>query len=168
MYNIKHTTILKSGGAYVPIDPIFPAERIAFILKDIDTTIILTNTSLELPLEIINSLSLIYVDQIEADSYSTSKLEVAVSLSDLAYVIYTSGTTGNPKGVLIEHHSLLDYVHGICESTNIQECKSFALITSIATDIVNTALFPPLILGSELHILPKEMITDAHKMATLY
>ena len=159
--------ILKSGGAYVPLDPIFPAERIAFILKDIEANILVTTRSLKLSLETINTISSIYIDELKTDSFPTSKLKTTISHTDLAYVIYTSGTTGNPKGVLIEHHSLSDYIHGICDRTNIRDCKSFALITSIATDIVNTALFPPLILGGELHILPKDIITDAHKMATL-
>ncbi|WP_233164338.1 non-ribosomal peptide synthetase [Snuella sedimenti] len=159
--------IMKAGAGYVPIDPIFPADRIEFILKDIEANFLLSTKITELSSEIKENISILYVDEFTYENYSSSPLKLSISLEDIIYVIYTSGTTGNPKGVMIQHGSLLDYVHGICGSTSIMECKSFALITSIAADVVNTALYPPFILGGELHILPKEMIMDAEAMSKL-
>ncbi|MBJ6369616.1 non-ribosomal peptide synthetase [Snuella sedimenti] len=160
--------ILKSGGAYVPIDPIFPAERIAFILKDIEADIIVTSKSSNITFSGNNKYHLLYIDELEERLYPLSKLEVAISPSDLAYVIYTSGTTGNPKGVLIEHHSVLDHIYGLYNRTNIKKCKSFALTATISADAVVSIIFPPLFDGGTLHVLAKETIVNAEKMSNLH
>ncbi|MEO6720285.1 MAG: amino acid adenylation domain-containing protein, partial [Ferruginibacter sp.] len=84
---------------------------------------------------------------------------------DLAYVIYTSGSTGKPKGVMIEHGSLVDYVFGLNEKTKIDQCRSFALVSTIATDLGNTVIFSSLVFGGALHLFSKETVSNA---AVLY
>jgi amino acid adenylation domain-containing protein/non-ribosomal peptide synthase protein (TIGR01720 family) len=157
--------ILKAGAAYVPIDPIFPTERIEYILKDCNADLLLSTTKTILPQTILEDISVIHLDEFAYEKYEVSKPAIDIFLDDLIYVIYTSGTTGNPKGVQIQHGALLDYVHGLCDKADLQACQSFALITSIAADVVNTALYPPFMLGGELHILPKETIMDAEAMS---
>ncbi|MEO6719986.1 MAG: amino acid adenylation domain-containing protein, partial [Ferruginibacter sp.] len=80
---------------------------------------------------------------------------------DLAYVIYTSGSTGKPKGVMIEHRSLVDYVFGLNEKTKIDQCRSFALVSTIATDLGNTVIFSSLVFGGALHLFSKETVSNA-------
>ena len=96
--------------------------------------------------------------------------------NNLAYVIYTSGSTGKPKGVQISHHNLIDYVFGLDERTRISACKSFALVSSIATDLGNTVLYGSLLSGGTLHLFPKETVShiealhayfEAHKIDCL-
>ncbi|MCK4260422.1 MAG: amino acid adenylation domain-containing protein [Halanaerobiales bacterium] len=98
--------ILKSGGAYVPIDPHYPAPRIKYMLDDSKAKILLTQerflTKIKEEYNVLNleDRSLYTGDTTNLDRVNTSK--------DLAYLIYTSGSTGRPKGVMIEHHSVLN------------------------------------------------------------
>jgi len=85
--------VLKSGGAYVPIDPTYPEERIEFILRDSDSKVLLDE----------NELDMFYED---IRKYSIGEPLSSGTLNDLAYVIYTSGSTGKPKGVMVEHRNL--------------------------------------------------------------
>ena len=88
--------ILKSGGAYLPIDPDYPKERIAYIKKDSNCKIIVDEKFVE-----------VFADK----SIEAKPLNIVLKPNDLAYVIYTSGSTGNPKGVMIEHRGLVNLCH---------------------------------------------------------
>jgi non-ribosomal peptide synthetase component F len=98
--------ILKSGGAYVPIDPTYPEERISYMLEDADCEIVLSQEHLKLPK---TNSKIVYLDadwrKIEKETSVNVKSEV--KSNNLAYVIYTSGSTGRPKGTLIEHKSVI-------------------------------------------------------------
>ena len=99
--------ILKAGGAYVPIDPDYPRQRIAYLLEDTAATIALTAGKVQLPeIETIN----IDTDAALIDAQDTTKVNTHLLPSHLAYIIYTSGSTGQPKGVMIQHGSLVNYV----------------------------------------------------------
>src|SRR5216684_1942441 len=130
--------ILKAGGAYVPLDPSYPVERLTFMLQDAAPRVLITNREMAelLPtgpwctVVIDRDLHAIELESPEAPASS-------VTGENLAYVIYTSGSTGKPKGVEITHRNLLDYVFGLDDRTKISDCKSFALVSSIATDLGN-------------------------------
>ena len=109
--------ILKSGAAYVPLDPTYPQDRIALMIADSQAPILLTHSSLinRLP---VNDANIVCVDnqlsdvvesesEREVESESQHSLIEAVTPNHLAYVIYTSGTTGNPKGVLQCHGNIV-------------------------------------------------------------
>jgi len=96
--------ILKSGGAYVPIDPEYPVERIDYMVKDIDCKVIITEKK---HANLIASKSIIFDAELSDDS---SNLTSSLTPNNLAYVIYTSGSTGQPKGVMVEHRSVVRLV----------------------------------------------------------
>ncbi|MEO6638155.1 MAG: amino acid adenylation domain-containing protein, partial [Ginsengibacter sp.] len=157
--------ILKVGGAYVPIDPDFPTDRIAYILQDTAAQIIITdaNSLRSLPQDI-------KIEVLNCLECTTSKQQSIVNLNrsilpgDLAYVIYTSGSTGTPKGVMIEHNSLLDHCFGLIESASLDTCKSFALFSPLIFDAGHALIHTSFILGSCIHVLSKTTLADGDKL----
>ncbi len=98
--------ILKAGGAYMPISSDYPEERIAYMLEDSNTGLLLVRDKLNKELEFTGEV----IDLHDQDIYTQddSNLEIINSANDLAYLLYTSGSTGKPKGVMVEHHSVLN------------------------------------------------------------
>lgn len=106
--------ILKAGAAYVPMDPNAPDERIAFMVNDLQSKVVLTDTT---EVKRLSSFLTVDVDVVDSSliselqrKYSTSNVETEVTSQNLAYIIYTSGTTGNPKGVMIQHESVINRI----------------------------------------------------------
>ena len=153
--------ILKAGGAYVPIEPDFPEDRIRFMLEDTDASNIITLGK--------------YADRLQADpadiillddDWNDIKVNGKEDLPGLTradhpvYVIYTSGSTGQPKGVVVTHYNLADYIAGLTNTLPIKECGAFGLMSSMATDLGNTVIFGALANGGALHIFSKETVQD--------
>lgn len=144
--------ILKAGGAYVPIEPTYPEERVEFILKDTDSKIILTQMRLQQKLTgITRNVKRLVLDE---SSYLNESMKNLPSFSDsrsLAYVMYTSGTTGKPKGVMIEHTSIISLVKNAGYFT-ADETDTFALLADIAFDAATFQIWGALLNGSRLFI----------------
>ncbi|HEY9856592.1 MAG TPA: amino acid adenylation domain-containing protein, partial [Stenomitos sp.] len=140
--------ILKAGAAYVPLDPNYPKERLAFIMEDAQAKVLLTLQHLRG--EIPGPLS-IYLDSDWSiiEQYETSNLE-GVSPDRLAYIIYTSGSTGRPKGVAIEHRSAVAMLHWAQETYPAEELEGTLAATSISFDLSVYELFLPLSLGHKV------------------
>ncbi|HEY8919155.1 MAG TPA: condensation domain-containing protein, partial [Chitinophaga sp.] len=93
--------------------------------------------------------------------------EAQVQPGDLAYVIYTSGSTGQPKGVMINHRSLVDYAFGALARTNIADCKSFGLVSTIAADLGNTVIYTSLLIGAKLHVFSAKDVMSGERMQSV-
>lgn len=149
--------VLKAGGAYVPLDPAHPKARLAFVLADAQIPVILTQERLadRLP---DHAAKLICLDagQAELEQASAENLPGAARAADLAYVIYTSGSTGNPKGVKIQHSSLVNYIWWAKEMYLRNERLDFPLYSSLAFDLTVTSIYTPLITGNKVIIYPQE------------
>lgn len=110
---ITMLAILKSGAAYVPLDPQYPIERLRFILQDAQVHSLITDSTLSAV--VLEECNLIYLDQIQAELAALEptplmEIEDTVRPEDPCYIIYTSGSTGKPKGVLISHQSASNLV----------------------------------------------------------
>ncbi|CAM3749891.1 condensation domain-containing protein [Kibdelosporangium persicum] len=115
--------VLKAGGAYIPIDPGYPAERIEYMLADARPVLVLTDTDL-----------------------TGDATLPALSMNNAAYVIYTSGSTGRPKGVVVEHRSLADYL--AFAGTAYPGLRGDVLVhSSVSFDLTVTGMFVPLTVG---------------------
>ncbi|MFT7821915.1 amino acid adenylation domain-containing protein [Bacillus siamensis] len=135
--------VLKSGAAYVPIDPATPKERIEHILNDAAPKVILTREkTMETEVPFI-SMNLEDLGEKETNP------ACAVEKSDIAYVIYTSGTTGKPKGVAVTRGNLDHYLSYADQEYQKEACTT-VLITSLSFDLSVTSLFLPLISGGSL------------------
>jgi amino acid adenylation domain-containing protein len=140
--------ILKAGGAYVPLDPNYPENRLRFILKDCDFSVLLTQRSLNRlfpvpPAHVVN------VDDPLPDSGFVNPACVT-SPTHLDCVIYTSGSTGVPKGVAIEHHSTVSFLHWVREAFTDEELSGMLGATSICFDLSVFELFGALSWGGKI------------------
>ena len=157
--------ILKAGGAYLPLDPAMPKERLALMLQNAQTPVLLTQQHLMTNLPETKA----YIVCLDKDIPSFSPTTfVSASSENLAYVIYTSGSTGTPKGVAIEHGQLLNYLHGIQEKLNLPSGANYATVSTFAADLGNTVIFPALCSGGCLHIISQERATDPQAIAAYF
>ncbi|WP_126651528.1 non-ribosomal peptide synthetase [Chryseobacterium aureum] len=162
--------ILKSGAAYVPVDPDFPQSRIDYMLEDSGVKLLLSDTVNRGIFSSRDSLEVIELDTAWQDTFGKASiipLSRRASPDNLVYVIYTSGSTGMPKGVLVTHGSLTDYLYGLLSKTNIGSCHSFGSTSSIATDLGNTVLYPSLLSGGMLYVLTEDELIDAEAIRSL-
>lgn len=147
--------ILKSGAAYVPIDPDYPVERISYMLNDTAARVVLTSASHANKLQAINGkFTLIALDSEwnRIEKRDDNNLHIKVSGEDLAYVLYTSGSTGKPKGVQIEHNSIAQHLKWFTHQYSITEQDSSLLVSSFSFDGALTAIWPVLTKGGSLHL----------------
>lgn len=151
--------VLKAGGAYVPVDPAYPLSRKEYIIEDSKTRFIIsTNDIIEANKSIIdnfNSDNIIRIDKLESYKLTEQK-KVQVSPNNLAYMIYTSGTSGKPKGVMIEHRNLMNYIWWAQKVYVKGESVDFPLFSSVSFDLTVTSIFLPLITGNILYIYNEE------------
>ncbi|MBD1812958.1 amino acid adenylation domain-containing protein, partial [Microcoleus sp. FACHB-DQ6] len=157
--------ILKAGGAYLPLDPAMPKERLALMLQNAQTPVLLTQQHLITNLP--ETQAHIVCLDTDIPSFSPTTF-VSASPENLAYIIYTSGSTGTPKGVAIEHRQLLNYLHGIQEKLNLPSGANYATVSTFAADLGNTVIFPALCSGGCLHIITQERATDPQAIAAYF
>ncbi|MFL0811271.1 MAG: LLM class flavin-dependent oxidoreductase [Agarilytica sp.] len=129
----------KAGAAYVPLDPAFPADRIAYMVKDAAMKLVITQTDIKADLPA-SDAEVICVDALDY-SGNADNLNVAVDSAKLAYVIYTSGSTGNPKGVMVEHRNATNFFIGMDERVENDTAGTWLAVTSLSFDISVLELF---------------------------
>lgn len=153
--------ILKAGSAYVPLDPTYPPERLAFLLEDSQATVLVTQQHLS-SLLAMPGVQLICLDAQEAQLAQEEEVNPTseVTADDLAYVIYTSGSTGQPKGVQITHDSLLNLVFWHQQAFAVTPLDRATQVASPAFDATGWELWPYLTLGASIY-LPAEDIRVA-------
>src|SRR5688572_26695351 len=135
--------IMKSGGAYIPLDPEYPRERIEYMLEDSEAKILITSKKYSRHFKT-NTKVLIIEDCLSTlTQFSNEYPAINLKGSDLAYILYTSGSTGKPKGVQIEHHNLVNFLHSMQKLPGITDSDSLLAITTISFDIAGLELYLP-------------------------
>ena len=162
--------ILKAGGAYVPLDPAYPTERLALMLEDVQTPILLTQTHLQNNLQ--NRLPLNQPTVVNLDTdweiiaqYSADNLPCEVTPENLAYIIYTSGSTGTPKGTEVPHRSFIGFMFGV-DYIHLDENQIWLQHSSISWDGLTLEMWPPLLYGGRCVLYP-EKIPTAEKLTQI-
>jgi amino acid adenylation domain-containing protein/non-ribosomal peptide synthase protein (TIGR01720 family) len=158
--------ILRSGGAFVPLDPAHPEDRLAYLLEDAAAPVLLTHEPVagRLPAHAGRTL-LLDRDWPAVAAESDAPLEDAAAPDALAYVIYTSGSTGRPKGVRVSHGNLLGT---ILSSRDVFGFRAGDVVPSLATyafDIWLWEVLCPLTSGGTVRVIPRERITDMEALA---
>jgi len=147
--------ILKSGAAYVPIDPGYPTSRKEFILQDTSAKVLITQSEYFLDLDYYQGTVFAIDIQLDTLVAAADPTGVAIDSDDLAYIIYTSGSTGQPKGCSITHRNLSNYIQWACgHYFETSGRPNFGLFTSLSFDLTVTSIFCPLTQGGQLRIYP--------------
>ncbi|MCP5104184.1 MAG: amino acid adenylation domain-containing protein, partial [bacterium] len=158
--------ILKAGAAYLPLDPDYPDGRIHYILQHSKPRILLTEAPLE---EKIQRLTYTgeTLDLLAPDTYSADKEnpENRAAPEDLAYVIYTSGSTGNPKGVMIRHRNVTNFIEGMAECIGFAPGNRFLALTTLSFDIFVLEVFIPLTRGMQVVLANEQQQIDPGLLA---
>ena len=136
--------ILKAGGAFLPIDSKYPEDRIQYMLNDSQTTFLLTQSFLSM-------------DNQKIYDGDSSNLKHYPNRTDLAYIIYTSGSTGQPKGVMIEHHSLMNLIGWHNRYFAVTDTDISVKYAGFGFDASVWEIFPYLAVGATIHGIPEEL-----------
>ncbi|WP_440617373.1 amino acid adenylation domain-containing protein [Cysteiniphilum sp. 6C5] len=147
--------ILKSGAAYVPIDPNSPNERVKYILDDTKTSLLLSQSQYVFKLKNISKAIIIPLDELSYKTFPVCNLNDLSSSDNLACTIYTSGTTGRPKGVLLTHKNIISLVANNYIEINKQSV--FSYLSSPAFDASFFETWTPLLSGAKL-IIPNSIM----------
>ncbi len=151
--------VLKAGGTYVPIHTSFPEKRVRFILDDADVRLLITNVDVRY-LGVIEIPVLNLIDDNLSIPNTTSNLQSNFDSNQLANIIYTSGSTGQPKGVMVPHVALVNFLCSMRSRPGINENDVLLTVTPISFDIAALELFLPLIVGAAVVIAGTEITTN--------
>ncbi|KGS05275.1 non-ribosomal peptide synthetase [Burkholderia sp. ABCPW 111] len=156
--------VLKAGGAYVPLDPAYPAARLAYMLDDAAPVAVLTTAALadelafKLPTILLDAQNASFQSQ-SNDNPDTAAL--GLTSCHLAYVIYTSGSTGQPKGVMVEHDSLVNLIQSNWQHFSGVSHARTSCWTSFGFDVSVFEIFISLAMGGAVHIVPDRVRISA-------
>ncbi len=159
---------LKAGAAYVPLDPTYPADRLAFMVDDSGLKILLTQESL-LRLWPGSRAQLVLLDR-DWSAIAAEPAEnpaVPVRPDNLAYVIYTSGSTGRPKGVQIPHRAVVNFVLSMQSKPGISAEDNLLAVTTISFDIAGLEIHVPLSVGARIVLASRQSAMDGKILAQL-
>ncbi|CDZ70033.1 Luciferase-like monooxygenase family [Neorhizobium galegae bv. orientalis] len=159
--------IMKAGGAYIPLDPHFPADRLAFMIKDSGAKLVLTERRLSKS-ETLEGSNFLCIEDILRNQAGADRPATGVTSSNLAYVIYTSGSTGLPKGVMLEHRNVVNFFAGMDERVphTADRHNVWLAVTSLSFDISVLELFWTLARGFKVVVHSSEIIEAKAKGAS--
>ena len=161
--------ILKSGGTYLPLDPKFPKDRLAFMLADSEVSLVVTHSSLQDRLLPKANVRVVLLDQ-EKQSLAkaqTTNLCLCNNPEHLAYLIYTSGSTGKPKGVMIPRRALVNFLLSMAEKPGIAASDTLLAVTTASFDISILEFLLPLVTGAQIVMATAEQAADARELKRL-
>lgn len=159
--------VLKTGAAYVPLDPAYPQERIAFMLSDAQSQIVLTSRALQSNIEHVLVQALCLDEAfVDALTYEATNPARSLDRENLAYVIYTSGSTGLPKGVEVTHRGLLNLIQWHQRTYEVTQDDRATQLAGIGFDAAVWEIWPYLTAGATLYLPDEETRLDAQKLNT--
>jgi nonribosomal peptide synthetase DhbF len=160
--------VQKTGGAYVPLDPGLPSQRLKFMISDSGVALIVSSSDVAGKLDLPESVQLVDIGSAErCHTPATSGLASGPANSDAAYMIYTSGSTGVPKGVVISHGALANFLCSMLKEPGLTESDVLAAVTTISFDIAGLELYLPLLAGARIELVPSSTAGDGRALADL-
>ncbi|AOM39415.1 non-ribosomal peptide synthetase [Xenorhabdus hominickii] len=157
---ISMLAVLKSGASYVPLDPEYPIDRLTYQLSDSQPVLLLTQQHLQTRLPVPNVPVWLLDDETHRDNVAKQPVHnpdterSGLLPHHLAYIIYTSGSTGQPKGVMIEHRNVVNFIHAQRQTSDLQSSDRVLQFTAIAFDTAVSEIFPTFAAGATLILRP--------------
>lgn len=156
--------VMKAGAAYVPLDPVYPPDRIRAMAEDAGVSLLLTGRGLPLP-DAVRGLGVRELDVTQAAAApQPPAAAVTPDPGDLAYVIYTSGSTGRPKGVRIAHRALANFLRAMAAEPGCTDADRLLAVTTVCFDIAGLELFLPLVTGGCVELVPEQVASDGYAL----
>lgn len=155
--------VMKAGGTYLPMDPGFPRDRLAYMVVDSNTKVVIGSAASRDTARFAAPHA-VHVSIEEARDAGDEPPPRTLSPDDLAYVLYTSGSTGRPKGVPITHRALVNYLLSTREILGFTESDTWLAITTLSFDIAGLELYTPLITGARLVVGQSRLGLDGREL----
>jgi amino acid adenylation domain-containing protein len=157
--------VLKAGAAYLPLDPDYPQSRLSFMIEDAQVKVLLTQSHL-VERVAIGPAKVVCLDRDWAviGREERAELSVNVAAEQLAYSIYTSGSTGGPKGVMISHGALTNFLHSMAQQPGLTASDQLLAVTTLSFDIAGLELYLPLIVGARVELVGREELLAPAKL----
>jgi amino acid adenylation domain-containing protein len=163
--------ILKAGGAYVPLDLNYPTERLQYMLKNAAPRVLLTQERLKtVLLPMATGVIALDGDWSEIAEWEDGNLDsrsLQLTSRHLAYVIYTSGSTGDPKGVMVEHAGVVNFLTSMQQNPGISATDRMLAVTTVSFDIAALEIYLPLVNGAKLVLASREAASDAQLLMAM-
>ena len=158
--------IVKAGGAYLPLDPDYPADRLGYMVRDARPVVLLTKERFLERLQAAAPDRMLCLDRDHAEVARRPVTDVPGTGSpmNLAYVIYTSGSTGLPKGVMVTRQALANFLHSMKGAPGIRQDEVLAAVTTLSFDIAGLELYLPLVAGGRILLISRETARDGHEL----
>ena len=157
--------ILKAGGSYVPLDPSYPRDRLAYMLEDSAPVAVVAQSGTRDRLGD-RPVAVVDLDEASWQTEPSHRPEVAgLSSHHAAYVIYTSGSTGRPKGVTVEHRQVVNLLESMRGLLAMTEADRWLAVTTLGFDIAGLELYLPLISGAVVVVLDREASRNAQSLS---
>jgi amino acid adenylation domain-containing protein/non-ribosomal peptide synthase protein (TIGR01720 family) len=149
--------VLKAGGAFVPLDPSYPQERLAYMIADSGLTVLLSQSELAQQFSQIREVTVCYLDALTLVDEGISNPEVSLHQENLAYLIYTSGSTGKPKAVAISQSCFAEHILVSCDFFSLTAKDRMLQFSTINFDGFIEQMFPPLTVGAAIVLRGSEL-----------
>lgn len=156
--------VLKAGAGYVPLDPQFPSERLAYMVADAGLAALVTTRKYAANFDLrgrpVLALDVLAADMAAASSARCARDEGVIAAEDVAYVIYTSGSTGRPKGVRVPHRAVANFIAGMQREPGMSASDRLLAVTTLSFDIAVLELLLPLSVGAEVVMASRDVAAD--------
>ncbi len=149
-------SVVKAGATYIPIDISYPEKRVKYILENSNAQVVLTNDKSGEISSFEQKIINVDFENNYLKNGNKSNLNKKINRDDNLYIIYTSGSTGNPKGVIITHGNMRNFIEGMQEKIEFTEAKTMLSVTTISFDIFGLELYCSLLNGMKLVIANEE------------